>query len=726
MVLLVKDFDDGSMETQSHFFDRELSWLEFNQRVLNEALNEDVPLLERLKFLAITGSNLDEFFRVRIGAMIRLIESRDVRKAPSGLSVDEQFVAARVRIDRMLTDIYRCYLDDLAPQLEQAGLNRVTAETMTSAQKKMLQHLVESEFTSILSPMAVEADGRFPLLPNQMLNVCVSLAPLSIEARQNELFPREQDSDEATSRFAVIPLGHVLNRFISLPSDSGLAYIHLEDAVAISIQNFFPNEEIQEVVPFRLTRNAEVAVEELTPHGLAWNMADVLAARTQADCVRVEVADFASAEMTSFLQSQLNVSKEQMDLLPGPLDLGAFMELATRRGFESLQYESWPSIDSPDIPAEELIFDVLAERDVLLYHPYESFEPVVRFVEEAADDPDVIAIKQTLYRISRNSPIVSALKRAVSNGKHVTVLLELKARFDEERNLNQARELEAIGVQVILGVKGLKTHAKVCIVVRREPHGIQRYVHFGTGNYNESTAKIYSDASLLTSNEDLGADAVAFFNAISGYSQPPLNYSKLEAAPLRLRESVKEMIEAETERAASGQKARIMVKLNAVTDPELIESLYQASAAGVEIQMNIRGICCLKPGVPELSENIRVTSIIDRYLEHARILYFHHGGEPRVFISSADWMQRNLDHRKELLVPVEDEACRDRLISTMELYFDDNVKASELQTDGTYKRVSAKKEKPCRSQEELYRQTSEAVAFTRQRRRTMFEPHRPE
>ena len=431
--------------------------------------------------------------------------------------------------------------------------------------------------------------------------------------------------------------------------------------------------------------------------------------------------------MIAFLKQQLDVTDEQIISVPGPVDLGGLLELAGRRGFENLRDEPWPPINSPQVPSEELMFDILSERDVLLYHPYESYEPVVRLIEEAADDPDVIAIKQTLYRISRDSQIVKALLRAVDNGKHVTVLLELKARFDEERNLKQAKELEARGAQVIYGVKGLKTHAKICIIVRREPHGIQRYLHFGTGNYNESTARLYSDASYLTSDEDLGVDALAFFNALAGYSQPPYSYRKLAAAPLRLRDTLQELIEVETGRKRNGDEAKIILKLNALTDTALINSLYEASQAGVEILLNIRGICCLKPGIPGLSNNIRVVSVVDRFLEHARILYFHHGGDSRLFISSADWMARNLDHRKELLVPVESEFSRRRLLEILEVYFRDNVKSSELSGDGTYRRLRPEEESPAvRSQEELYRQARENVRRLERRRRTVFEPHRPD
>jgi polyphosphate kinase len=369
------------------------------------------------------------------------------------------------------------------------------------------------------------------------------------------------------------------------------------------------------------------------------------------------------------------------------------------------------------------LLDILAHQDVLLYHPYQSFDPVVRMIEEAAADPDVLAIKQILYRTSRNSPIVAALARAAQRGKYVTVIVELKARFDEARNIEWARNLEESGVQVIYGVKGLKTHAKTCVIVRREPHGVVRYVHFGTGNYNEITARIYSDASLLTSSEELGADAVAFFNAITGYSQPQ-RYRKIEAAPTGLRQRLLELIEAETHRKQQGQKAFIDAKINSLVDPELIQALYAASQAGVPIRLNVRGVCCLRPGVPGLSENISVSSIVDRFLEHARILHFHHGGDDLVFISSADWMPRNLDRRIELLVPVEDQAAKSRLISILGIYFEDSAKARALLADGTYKRVKPGRKKPRRSQELLYEDACRRVREAEQSRTTTFEPHR--
>ncbi|MEX1095265.1 MAG: polyphosphate kinase 1 [Planctomycetales bacterium] len=525
-------------------------------------------------------------------------------------------------------------------------------------------------------------------------------------------------------RFAVIAFGRSASRFVTLPSDGGYVYMLLEDVVAAFVERFFPGEPIVECVPFRITRNADLALREDQAADLLEEMEEVLDARKQGSCVRLEIADRVTTGTLAFLRETLGVEDRQIYPLPGPLDLAAFMQLTELKGFDDLKYEPWPPRPSPDIDPAAAMFDVIARRDVLLYHPYESFDPVVRWIDEAADDPDVLAIKQTLYRTSRNSPMVEALARAAEKGKHVTAIVELKARFDEARNIEWAKNLEQAGVQVIYGVKGLKTHAKICIVVRREPQGIRRYVHFGTGNYNEVTARLYTDASFITCNEDLGADAVNFFNAVTGYSQPQ-KFRKVEAAPIGLREKLIEMIESETDRKQHGQKARIEAKLNSLVDPGVIDALYAASQAGVKVRLNVRGICCLRPGVKGLSENIGVVSIIDRFLEHGRILYFHHGGDERVFLSSADWMPRNLDRRVELLVPIENPDCRDRLIHILRRNLQDTAKAWALQPDGSHERVKPKKgAKPFRSQEALYREVCDAVREAEQRQRTVFIPHR--
>ncbi len=697
-------------ELEPQYFNRELSWLEFNQRVLEEAQDAELPLLERLKFLAITGSNLDEFFMVRVGGLQILRQQGNKKPDPSGLTPEEQLTAIHARTSRMVADQYQCFLEDLEPKLAAEGIRRVAAASLGEKQLTVVKQIFDEEIYPVFTPMAVDAEGNFPLLVNQTINMCVRLAPAA---------------GSSEPRFAVIPLGRSPKRFLTVQSEGGYAYMLLEDAIAMLVARFFPGEPVEECVPFRITRNADLALREDLASDLLAEMEEVLDARKASACVRLEIAATASETTCRFLQTCLGVTDATSVVpVPGPLDLAAVMRIADLAGFDRLKYEPWPPKPSPSVDLRSSMFEVIARRDLLLHHPYESFEPVVRLIEEAADDPDVLAIKQTLYRTSRDSPIVAALCRAAEKGKRVTAIVELRARFDEERNIEGARNLEQASVQVIYGVKGLKTHAKVCIIVRREPQGIQRYVHFGTGNYNEITSRIYGDISYMTTDEELGADATSFFNAVSGYSQPQ-QFRKIEAAPLGLRDKLLEMIEIETQRKQQGQKAYIAAKLNSLVDPQIIAALYAASQAGVKVQLNVRGVCCLRPRVKGLSENINVVSIVDRFLEHSRIIYFYHGGDERVFISSADWMPRNLDRRVELLVPVEDGASRQRLISILDAYFRDNAKARRLKANGSYERIRPRGRKQLvRCQQAFYEEARDALKRAEQSRRTTFEPYR--
>ena len=689
------------------FLSRELSWLEFNQRVLDEALDDALPALERLKFLAITATNLDEFFMVRVGGLHALLGQGLTNPDPSGMTPAEQLAAVGKRVRQLVKDQYDCFLAKIEPQLAEAGIKRLRPGELSERQVRAIEQVFDNEIFSILTPMAVRGADDFPLLVNLTLNVCVQLKPAA---------------GEMQSRFAIMPLGRTLPRMLTLGSDRGHAYILLEDVVTRYMGRFFPGEAIVASAVFRITRNADFALRDDLAPDLLVGMEGILAARKYGQCVRLEIAAGASAPIVQFLSSSLGADEGDTFHVPGPVDLGGLMPLSERPGFDALKYEPWPPQPAPEIDPGASLFNVLSRRDVLLYHPYQGFEPVQKLVEEAAADPDVLAIKQILYRTSRASPIVAALARAANRGKHVTAIVELKARFDEARNIEWAKSLEEAGVQVIYGIKGLKTHAKVCIIVRREPHGIVRYCHFGTGNYNEITARIYSDASLLTSSEELGADAVSFFSAIAGYSQPQ-RFRKIEAAPLGLRQRLLELIDGETQRKAQGQQAAIDVKINSLVDQELITALYAASQAGVRIRLNVRGVCCLRPGVKDLSENITVISIVDRFLEHARIMRFRHGGDDLVFISSADWMPRNLDRRIELLVPIEDPSCKGRLIGTLETYFDDSAKARELSADGKYHRVKSRRKRR-RSQEILYEEATRLIKQAEQSQQTVFEPHR--
>jgi polyphosphate kinase len=693
------------------FLNRELSWLEFNQRVLSEALDSDVPLLERLNFLSITASNLDEFFMVRV-ASLQGLEARGItRPDPSGLTPSEQLKAINRRVHGMMEEQYRCFQNQLEPELAAAGIQRVSKEYLAADQIDYLERLFEESIFPVLTPIAVSSHDALPALPGLGLVLAVRLAAA-----------RKADKP----RLALIPLGIGVDRFVTLPADTGYRYVLLEDVVEMCAQRFFPGLAIQEVVPFRITRNADLGVKEDEAPDLLSAMEAVLVRRKQSDCVRLEVASSISRSLRVQLERALDVMAEDVYSVPGPLDLAAFRGVAALPGFDALHYEPWPPQPIPAMPSGKSLFDVISRGDVLLSHPYDSFEPVQRLVEEAASDPEVLAIKQILYRTSAKSPIVAALKKAAERGKNVTAIVELKARFDEARNIEWARELERSGAQVLYGVKGLKTHAKLLIIVRREPQGVARYLHFGTGNYNERTARLYSDVGLMTRDRDLASDASAFFNAISGYSEPR-RYLKIEAAPLTLREKILELIDDEIQRRKQGQKAFIRAKMNSLVDPDIVRSLYRASRAGVKVQLNVRGICCLRPGVRGQSENIMVVSIVDRFLEHSRILHVCHGGDDQVFISSADWMPRNLDRRVELLVPVDDAGARRALCGMLDVYFRDNVKSWKLLPDGHYERLSASSpRKVCRSQAVLYRQARDRVNEFRKSRRAVFEPHRPQ
>jgi polyphosphate kinase len=695
----------------SNYFNRELSWLAFNRRVLDEAANVERPLLTRLKFVAITGSNLDEFMMVRVGGLQG--QAPNAEPDPAGLTPAEQLARISEAAHALVAAQYEILLKELEPKLAEAGIQRRTCADLSPEQMLYLERLFDHEIYPVVTPMALEPDTDFPLLPGLTVNLLVRLAP---------------DKKAGTGeRFAVVALPRSVPRFFTVPiTERGYHYLLLEDIVAQFLPKLFAGETILESTALRLTRNADLTLREDQAGDLLEDMKEILTERRQSDCIRLEVSATASAKLLGYLKSALDVADRDVYAAPGPLGLTAYFRIASTPNYPTLQEEEWPPQPSPAVGPDESMFAAIARQDILLFHPYESFDPVVRLVTEAADDPNVLAIKQILYRASENSQIVAALARAAEHDKHVTVLVELKARFDEARNIGWAESLERAGAQVIYGLRGLKVHAKACLVVRREATGLRRYMHFGTGNYNEKTARIYSDVSLLTCNDDLGADASALFNTITGYAQPT-PYRKLEAAPLTLRDRLLELIQNETERSRQGQQARIIVKLNSLVDVTMMDALYEASQAGVQVQLNVRGICCLRPGVSGLSENISVVSIIDRYLEHARILYFANGGEPLVFLSSADWMPRNLDRRVELLVPVEDPAAQARLLGILETCLADNVQGRSLQPDGDWERhAPSGKRKAVHAQEIFFKQAKDAAKATSARQQeVVFEPIRP-
>ena len=692
------------------YLNRELSWVEFNQRVLNEALRDDLPLLERVKFLAITASNMDEFFQVRIGSLILMRRSGYKSPDPSGLTPVKNLAALRTRILKMYEEQYALFNNVLLPALQKQNIRLLPIRELSLVQSAQASAIFEDSISPLLTPLAIDADGPPPAVPALQIIVACRLL----------------DPETQTVRHALIPIPDSVPRRVVLNTEGqGHSFVLIEDLVSSHADQIFPGENVTATTVFRVTRNGDIAVQEEDASDLAGEMEDVLTARRFADTVRLELRQDAPRDLSRIIQEATGATSSEVYRADGPPGLGSFMELAFLSGFDNLRDTDWPGQNSPAITPGASMFETIASNDVLLFHPYESFEPVLRLIEEAAEDPDVIAIKQVLYRTARQSRIIDALIKAAQNGKHVTALVELKARFDEARNLGRADELQRAGAQIVYGVKGLKTHAKICLVVRRESGHLRRYVHLGTGNYNESTSKLYTDISYLTCKPEYGNDASLFFNAVTGRSKL-LRFQRLVPAPTAMKRRLLDLIASEADRASHGLPARIIAKINSLQDPEIIAALYKASQAGVEIKLNVRGICCLKPGDPKFSKNIEVISVIDRFLEHARLFYFHQGGDAQVYIASADWMTRNLEKRVELMIPIEEPPLKRRLVKILDAYFQDNTQASRILPDGTSLRIVREKgRKSVRVQEMFYQQAKQAAKAREHERAMTFEPHVP-
>jgi polyphosphate kinase len=683
---------------------RELSWLEFNDRVLREGMRSDVPLLERMKFLSIVSSNLDEFYMIRVAGLKQARAAGLRKQDPSGLTPAAQLVRVAERVGRMVAD-QSAALAELVAELAKKGVHLLSPEQYTDAQRRFLDDYFARDVQPALSPMAIDEMNPKPLLPHLRLHLAVLLKPT--------------DSAESTERFAVVPIPPSISRFVTIPAGEGLHVARLEDVVALHAARLFPGHDVLATSAFRITRDSDVAVDDDESGDLLESLARAVRERSRRGVVRLEIAAGTDRALRKYLMELFRVGASDVYEIGGMLDLRDLMPLAGRPGLELLRYDDWPPQPARDLYNSEDIFASLRDHDVLLFHPYESFDPVVELARAAADDPGVLAIKQTLYRTTGDSPIVAALLQAARNGKQVTVLVELKARFDEARNISWARALEDAGCDVIYGIAGLKTHAKMLLVIRREEYGVRRYLHLSTGNYNDKTAKLYSDIGLMTTDKELTADAAAFFNLLTGYSQQ-VGWSKLTIAPAGLRQRILDLIEREIQSSTKTRPGLILAKINSLEDPEICRALYRAGQAGVTVQLNVRGVCRLRPGVKGVSETIEVVSIIDRYLEHSRIFYFRNGGHEEVYLSSADWMTRNLDKRLETFFPVTSPALRKRLVGILRTFFQDNVKASQLQSDGTWTSVSSKK-KPFRAQEAFYRQAVEQYQAA-QHNRLMFQP----
>ena len=676
-----------SARPSSMFLNRETSWLEFNRRVLEEAQDRGNPLLERLRFFCIFHSNLDEFFMVRVASLQHQIEEGDNNPDPSGLTPHQQLERV-LSVARELYDAsFVLYCEDLTNALAKQGIYIRALDQLKPAQGKYIDEYFEKEIYPVLTPIAVDESHPFPRLPGLSVNLAVLLE------QENEQNPE--------LRLAVVEVPGTLPGLFRLPDGETLEMCWLHDAVRKRLSALFPGYRTLEAAVIRLTRDSELELDDDDRYDYVVALESELKKRRRAKPIRLEHEPM-SPELLKRIQKALGVRDSELFAAKGPLNPRPLFTVVDMPGYEHMRYRLQPPLLHPDLAQDRSIFEVLRERDLLLHHPYDSFDPVVRFIQDAAEDPDVLAIKQTLYRTSgKDSPIVKPLIRAAENGKQVTVLMELTARFDEERNIGWAKDLEEAGAHVIYGVAGLKVHAKIALVVRREPSGIFRYLHLGTGNYNERSARLYTDFGFLTCADDFGSDASAFFNTITGYSEPPL-FNRLVMAPVGMRDKILLLIHREADWARAGHGGEILAKMNSLVDPKIIQALYEASKDGVRIQMNVRGICCLRPGVAGLSENIQVISILDRYLEHSRAFVFNNGGEPDVYLSSADWMPRNLDRRVELMFPILQRELKENVIAGLRAQMADNQKARLLKPDGTYERVAAGRSDPVRVQEYLY------------------------
>jgi polyphosphate kinase len=691
------------------FINRELSWLAFNERVLEEALDPTTPLLERIRFAAIVASNLDEFFMVRVAGLQQAHEHGDHTPDLAGMTPAEQLKAIRTRAHALVASLYTLVTGQLLPALRRYGVRLLARNEWSPATQAGLAAFCRDSVHPVLTPLAIDVSRPFPLLSSLSLNLALLLEPAG---------------EDDAARLAIVQVPSGFARLVPVHTDGGTGFVLLEDVVRAHLDQLFPGQRIREAMVIRLARDAEMELDDEHGRPHLELVERELRRRRRSDVTRLEIERGASEELVGLLMKQLDLAPDDVYAVDGPLDLRVLQGLVDVPGLAELRY---PPVEPVNVLGEGPtpdVFAVLEQRDILLHHPYDAYDPVVALIAQAADDPDVLAIKQTLYRTSVGSPIIASLQRAAERNKQVTVLVELTARFDEERNIQWARALEEAGAHVIHGVRGYKTHAKICLIVRRTPNGLRRYVHLGTGNYNERTARAYTDIGLITASPAVAEDATAFFNALTGYSDPP-RLKTLVMAPTELRRRFLRLIDRERRRAEAGQPAEIIAKMNSLVDKGLIEALYEASRAGVVIRLNVRGICALRPGVRDLSANIEVVSIVDRFLEHSRIYAFLNGGNEQVFLSSADWMTRNLDKRVELMFPVVDADARGRVMYALRAMFRDNRKARRLQADGAYIRaVQAEDDPPFRVQEHLQDEARDRAARARDRAGVTFVPNR--
>ena len=705
---------------QKFYLNRELSWLSFNDRVLEEATDPNNPLLEKLKFVAITSSNLDEFFMIRVAGLRHQKENGVIRKDIAGMTPEQQLQHISESAQHLVAKQYM-YLKKILNALELEGLYFVKPRDLTKGQLEWLRDYFEREIFPVVTPMAVDSSHPFPFLASKSLNLAMLL----------EKIERTGDDDnDIDVKTAIVPVPSVLSRIIALPEDKERKGCHdfvlLEDVIRHFAQQLFMGYDLLEAHAFRITRDADLYIDEEDAKDLVVEVERQLKKRQKGEAVRVEFERGTSRFMQRFITQSLNLVKNDLYEIDGPIDTTMYFRFCGIPGYDKLRYPEahpytpWSMIQSH----EKDIFSMIREKDMLVHLPYESFdESVVNFVMSAATDPDVLAIKQTLYRVSSRSPIIWALEKAAQNGKQVTVLMEVKARFDEENNIHMARRLEKAGAHVIYGLVGLKTHSKCTLIIRREKDGIRRYVHVATGNYNASTAKLYTDLGIFTCSDTFGADASAFFNLLSGYSDPPV-WDSFLVAPINLRERCVALIDREIQHVKNGENGHIIAKMNSLLDSRMVDKLYEASQAGVKIELIVRGICVLIPGIPGASDNITVRSLVGRFLEHSRVFWFNNGGREELYIGSADWMPRNLNDRVELMIPVKDTDCMHRIKNMVLKELEDNQKAHIMQSNGAWVKMIASENKVCAQEyfQKLAEQRSEQEKMTLKQK---FEPYVP-
>ena len=683
-----------------YYENRELSWLKFNHRVLNEARDKSIPLLERLKFVSITSSNLDEFFMVRVASLKDMVHAGYKKKDIAGMTAKEQLEAINKDTRGLVEMQYSTYNRSLVPMLHNHGIEIIQAfEELTEEQGEYVDRYFEETVYPVLTPMAVDASRPFPLIRNKSLNIAA-------------LLNKKGDKKEELE-FATVQVPSVLSRIVQIPSseEGKKTFILLEQVIERNIHRLFLNYHVVCAYPYRIMRNADLTIDEDEAEDLLQEIRNMLKKRQWGEVIRLEVEDKVDKRLLGILKEDLHIAQEDIFKINGPLDLTFLMKMYGIEGEDELRYAPYQPQRVPKIVPGEDIFEAIRKGDILLHHPYQTFDPVVDFIRQASVDPDVLAIKQTLYRVSGNSPIIASLAQAAENGKQVSVLVELKARFDEENNIVWAKKLEKAGCHVIYGLVGLKTHSKIALVVRREEDGIRRYVHLGTGNYNDSTAKLYTDLGMFTCSEAIGEDATAVFNMLSGYSEPP-SWNKLAVAPIWLRKRFLKLIKREIKHAQAGKEAFIKAKMNSLCDRDVIAALYEASAAGVKIDLVVRGICCLRVGIPGVSENITVHSIVGNFLEHSRIFWFHNDGQEEIYMGSADWMPRNLDRRVEIMFPVENETLMDQVRHILGTQLADNTKSHILQPDGSYEKIDKRGKRLVNSQQQFCEEAKNALPKT--------------